>query len=207
MKALLVNYNFTPTWLLTSGLDYLIHDRSDSREYLKDFPQDRIVYEENIGNVDFPKLSYLVENYDSLPDVFLWGKTNLFKYISEEEWEKIRDNKVFTPLLTQNHRTYSDGRGVVCYYEDGMYYERNDNWYAPQFQSKFCKTYSEFAEMFSLPNPDFIPFNPGGNFILTKETVHKYPKESYAKMRDILPHCQLPLEANFCERAYYTLWR
>src|SRR3990167_6685568 len=199
MPAILVNFNFTPTWLLDSWLDYVIYDRSDSRDWLKDFDQSKIIYEENIGNVDYPKLSYLVDYYDTLPDVFLWGKTNLHKYIEPEEWEKVKDNKTFTPLLSQNHHTYSDNYGVVCYYEDKMYHERNSDWYAPQFQSKYCKSYTEFAQMIGLPNPDYIPFNPSGSFILTRETVHKYPKSSYARLRDVLPHCQLPLEAHFCE--------
>ena len=204
MFTFLVNYNYTPTWLLTSGLDYIIHDRSDNKDYLKDFPQDKIVYEENIGNVDFPKLSYLVENYDSLPDVFLWSKTNLFKYITPEEYEKVKDNKVFTPLLSQNHRTYSDDKGVVCYYKDGMYYERNP---LISGSGKYFLSYPEFAKALGLPNPDYLPFAPGGSYILTRETVHKYPKESYMKMRDLLDYTKLPLEAYFCERAYYTLWR
>lgn len=205
MKAVLVNYNFTPTWLLTSGLDYLIYDRSDSKDFLKDFPQDRIIYEENIGQVDFPKLSYLIENYDALPDVFLWGKTNLFKYISEEEYNKVKDNQFFTPLLTQNHEQKIDGLGVLCYYEGGMYYERNTMLFG--MPTKFCKTYNEFAYMFGLPTPEFIPFPPGGNFILTKEVVHKYSRDFYKDMRNVLNYCKEPAEAQFCERAYYTMWK
>lgn len=206
MRAILVNYNYCPTWLLTSGLDYLIYDRTDDDSYLKDFPQDRIIRRENIGNVDFDKLSYLIENYDSLPDVFLWGKTNLFKYIEEEEWEKVKDNKTFTPLLSPNHRTYSDDKGEVCFYKDGMYYERNQLIFHSE-GVKYFNFYKDFAKEFGLPNPDYLPFPPGGNFILTKETVHKYPKESYEKLASILPYTRLPLEAYFCERAYYTLWR
>lgn len=205
MRATLVNYNFTPTWLLESGLDYLIYDRSDSKDWLKDFPRDRIVYTENIGNVDLDKLTYLVDNYDILPDVFLWGKTNLFKYISEEEYEKVKDNQFFTPLLTQNHRTYSDDLGPVCYYKDGMYYERNPLICAPV--AKYFTCYPEFAKALGLPNPDYLPFAPGGNHILTKEVVHRYPKEAYERMRNLLNYTQLPIEAYFCERAYYTLWR
>ena len=37
--------------------------------------------------------------------------------------------KILTPLLTQNHRVYDDQQGTVCYYKDGMYYERNDYFY------------------------------------------------------------------------------
>ena len=204
MKAMLVNYRFTPTWLLDSGLDYVIYDRSDSKDYLKDFPQDRIVYEENIGNVDFPKLSFLVENYDRLPDVFLWGKTNLFKYITEEEWDKVKDNKTFTPLLRQDHKTYSDDNGVVCAYKGGMYYERNPLLYFNNW--KYAVDFPAWAEMLGLPNPPYIPFPPGGNYILTREVVHRHPKELYKKMRDMLDYTKEPLEAHLCERSYYLLW-
>lgn len=205
MFSILVNYNFRPDWLLTSGLDYLIYDRSDSKDFLKDFPQDRIIYTKNIGQVDFDKLSYLVENYDRLPDVFLWGKTNLFKYISEEEWERVKGNKVFTPLLAQNHRVYSDDFGVLCYYEDGIYHERNSMRF--NMPHAFCETYGQFAGLLGLPSPDYIPFAPGGNYILTREAVHKYPREFYAKMASLLPYCQEPAEAQFCERSYYNLWK
>lgn len=204
MRAILINYNYTPEWLLTSDLDYLIYDRSDDKDYLKDFDQSKIIYQENIGQVDYPKLSYLIDNYDSLPDVFLWGKTNLFKYITEEEYEKVANNKEFTPLLTMGHKTYSDEKGVVCEYKNGIYWERNPLLYFSNW--KHCVDFPAFAEMFNLPNPAYIPFAPGGNYILTKKVVHKHPKELYAKMRDVLPYTRDPLEAHFCERAYYLLW-
>jgi len=125
MKKILVNYNFTPdpTWI---GDDYIIYDRSDDGiDHLKDFDPAKVIKTENTGNVDYDKLTYLAENYDDLPEVFLWGKTNLFKYITSEEYEKVKDNKTFTPLLTQNHKTYEDRNGVVCFYSGGVYYERN----------------------------------------------------------------------------------
>ena len=206
MFKVLINYNHTPSKEFV-GDDYLIYDRSDSKDFLKDFDQSKIVYTENIGNVDYDKLNYLVNNYDALPGVFLWAKTNIFKYITPEEYEKVANNKDFTPLLTQNHRTYSDEKGLVCFYEDGMYHERNQLVYATNLSAKYFNFYADFAREFNLPNPDYLPFPPGGNFILTKETVHKHPKEYYAKMASILPYTQLPLEAYFCERAYYLLWK
>lgn len=207
MKAILVNYNFTPTWLLETDLDYVIYDRSDSRDWLKDFDQSKIIYTENIGQVDRDKLSYLIDNYYDLPDVFLWGKTNLFKYISEEEYEKVKDNRVFTPLLTQNHKTYSDAQGVVCYYENGMYHERNNSWYVNIFGWRTCSTYDKFAYMFGLPNPPYLPFAPGGNYILTKETVHKYSRDFYVSLKDVLDYGKEPAEAQMAERSYYNLWK
>lgn len=206
MFKVLINYNFTPDKEFV-GEDYLIYDRSDSKDWLKDFDHSKIIYEENLGQVDFPKLNYLVDNYDNLPEVFLWGKSNLFKYITPEEYEKVAHNKEFTPLLMQSHKTYSDHLGAVCYYTGQMYHERNNSWYAGQFGWQYCKNYHEFAQMFQLPDPFYLPFAPGGNYILTRETVHRYSRDYYATLASVLPHCREPLEAQFAERSYYNLWK
>lgn len=204
MNKILINYNFTPdkSWI---GDDYLIYDRSDSKEWIKDFDQSKIVYTENLGNADYDKLCYIVDNYDTLPDVFLWGKTNLFKYISKEEYELVKDNKEFTPLLTQNHKVYSDNLGPVAYYSGGIYHERNPLLYQSNY--KYCRDYPEFAHMFQLPNPFYVPFAPGGNYILTRDRVHRYSRDYYERMASILPYCREPLEAHFCERSYYNMWK
>lgn len=207
MKALLINYNYTPTWLLTSNLDYLIYDRSDSDEYLKDFPKERIVKTTNTGQVDYDKLSFLVDFYDVLPEYFLWGKTNLFKYVDEETFAQALKNLAFTPLLRQDHKTYSDRLGKVCFYDQGMYHERNDSWYLTQQPAKYFESWSEWAQMFMLPSPQYIPFPPGGNFILTRERVHRYSRDFYDKMRQLMPYTIEPGEAQLAERSYYLLWR
>lgn len=208
MIAILINYNFTPDWLRDyPNMDYIIYDRSDTKEYLKDFDQSKIIYTENIGNVDYDRLGYLVENYDNLPDVFLWSKSNLFKYITKEEFDKVKDNKHFTPLLTMNHRTYSDEKGVVCYYDKGIYWERNDSWFLNEHTPKYIETFNDWARIHLLPNVPYTPFAPGGNYILTRETIHKYAVDFYENMRDMLPHTQLPGEAQCCERSYYMMWK
>ena len=195
LKAVIVNYNFDPQdWWLDYGYkpeEVLLYDRSD--DGIERSFSATVKKTANVGNVDYDKLNHLVENYEKLPSTFLWIKSNLWKYITPEEYEKVANNKDFTPLLTQNHRTYSDEKGLVCFYEDGMYHERNQLVYATNLSAKNFNFYADFAKEFDLPNPDYLPFPPGGNFILTKETVHKHPKEYYAKMASILPYTQLPL--------------
>ncbi len=205
MKKILVNYNFTPDkkWI---GEDYLIYDRSDDGiEHLDDFDPTKIIKTDNLGNVDYDKLYYLIDNYDNLPEVFLWGKTNLFKYTTPEEYEEVKDNQFFTPLLTKNHKVYDDYLGAVCYYSAGIYWERNPLVYS--YSYKYFKDYPDFAHAFALPNPYYIPFAPGGNYILTREAVYKYGVDFYKKMASILPYAREPLEAFFCERSYYSMWK
>lgn len=206
MKKILVNYNFTPdkSWI---GEDYLLYDRSDDGvDHLAEFDPAKIIRSENVGQVDYDKLNYLVDNYDLLPEVFLWGKTNLFKYITMEEYEKVKHNKTFTPILTMGHKSYSDRNGVVCYYQGNWYMERNDNWYFNQFQSKHVNTFADWTGMFQLPCPSYIPFSPGGNYLLTKERVHKYSRDFYLKMANMLPYCREPVEAQCAERSYGLMW-
>ena len=205
MKACLVNYNYTPDWLQDYDLDYVIYDRSDSDEYLKYFPPERIIKTKNIGNVDYDKLGYIIDHYHDLPEVFLWGKTNLFKYITKEEFDAVKDNVTFTPLLTQNHKTYSDEFGPVCYYSGGLYHERNNSWYRNTMAYRI-PSFQDFASYLHIPAPGFIPFAPGGNYILTREVVHKYGVDFYKKMRALLPYTQLPAEAHYCERSYFCIW-
>mgnify|MGYP001577745002 CR=1 FL=1 len=202
MKCILTNYNVRPDWIFDYTDDFLIYDRSDSLEYLSGFPVEKIKRVKNWGNADFDKLEYLIENYDNLPEVFLWSKSNLFKFITKEEFEKVKDNKVFTPLLTMNHKVYEP----ICRYEGSWYMERNDSWYAPQFERKF-NTYNDWALYMGLPTPEYLKFAPGGSYILTSDCVRKYPKTFYIKMKETLNHAVLPAEAQYCERSYYTLWQ
>lgn len=207
LKKILVNYNFTPDkeWI---GEDYLIYDRSDDGiDHLTEFDPAKIIKTENMGNVDYDKLCYLIDNYNDLPEVFLWGKTNLFKFITKEEYELVKDNKTFTPLLTKNHNTYSDNNGLVCYYNGDIYAERNDNFYLRSHGSKHFFRYANFAQEFQLPCPSYLEFAPGGNYILTRDVVHKYSVDYYKRLAEVLPYAREPGEAHFCERSYYQIWK
>lgn len=209
MKALFVNYNYTPTWLLGSDLDWRMYDRSDSKEYLQDFAQDRICYTRNMGDVDYDKLQFLIEYYDNLPDAFVWGKSNIHKYVDDATLQEAIEKAEFKPLLRQDHKTYSDKFGVVNYYQDGLYYERADSWYfnAGGVDKKHFNTWQEWARHFSIKQTDYVPFAPGGNYILTKDRVHRYSRDFYEEMRNMLPHASRPAEAQAAERSYYLLWK
>lgn len=207
MKAILINYNYTPDWLKAYDLDTRIYDRSDDG-IEREFKATEIYKTENTGDVDFDKLSYLIENYDNLPEIFIWGKSNLFKYVDEDFFKDALNKKEFTPLLKFDHRTYSDKYGVVCKYAGLIYEERADSWFFnnPALSHKF-NSWKEWSEYLNLPVTQFIPFAPGGNYILSRERVHRYSKDFYAKMRDTLPYATHPAEAHACERTYFLLWK
>lgn len=218
MKSVLVNYNHDPQdWWVDYGYkpeDVTIYDRSDDG-IARTFAA-RTYKTQNIGNVDRDKLGYLIENYYNLPEVFLWGKTNLFKYITKEEWEKVKDNTEYTPLLTRNHKTYMDnslpngGANIVSAYDEaGMYYERHgivDTLHRVLPWQHYTKIHDFWAD-FGIQAVGMIPFPPGGNFILTRERVQRYGVGYYERMRSLLEYAQTPVEAQMLERSYHLIWR
>jgi len=173
-----------------------MYDRSEK-------PVEGSIVVPNIGSDIFDKFSYIIDNYNNLPDVAVYTKCNIFKYISKEEWDKICNNQTFTPILTQNHRTYSDEQGVVNFYKDGMYYERNDLWYIGAHPTRTL----DLWYILGLDKLDFIPFAPGSNYILPKENILKHSKEFYEKLRAYLDWTIYPGEAQIMERGLYILWR
>lgn len=209
MQATLINFNYDPTWLKEYDFDVTIYDRSDDGVERNLQRYGKVFKTKNIGDVDYDKLGYLIEYYDKLPEVFLWGKTNLFKFISKEEFDKVRHNSVFTPLLSMSHKTYSDKFGQVCYYRDPLYYERADSWYfnTSGVDAKYFHNWKDWALEFGLPLIQYVPFAPGGNYILTKEVVHRYSRDFYEKMRNTMPHSFRPAEAQAAERSYTLLWQ
>lgn len=200
MKAFLTHYSGDWTWVKDFTDDYEIWNRSD-----EDIPGS--IRRENVGDADYDKLTWLVENYNNLPDVFLWTKSNLLdRFITPEEFDMVKNNQDFTPLLTKNHKTYEP----VCRYEDTqygpIYAEINNSWYLAGVPSKYFSDYGDFAKTFRLQNPAYLKFAPGGSYILTRERVHRYARDFYDELRAILPYCQRPGEAHMIERSYFSLW-
>lgn len=177
--------------------DYFIYDRSGNVE----LPNK--VSRENRGDADYDRLCYIADNYYDLPDIFLLCKSNIFKFITPEEFWPLKDATDYTPVLTQGHKTYEP----VCRYRDGMYEEINNSWYLGEVPALHYTNYSQFAKEFLLPNPDYLQFAPGGNYILTRKRVHHYGQEYYGRLRDLLPYSRQPGEAHMIERSYHTLWR
>lgn len=201
MKYIISRYNHDISWLKGYTDNFVMYDRSDS------VPQiETAISVRNVGSDIFDKFTFIIDNYDDLPEVAVYTKANLFKYISKEEFDLVKDAKFFTPLLTQNHKTYSDDRGEVCFYKDGIYWERNDLWYLNTHKPKSFNAVQELMGLLGTWNMKYVPFAPGSNYILTKKNILKHLKEHYIKLRSFIDWDVYPGECQILERGLYTLW-
>lgn len=195
MKWFLSRYNHDIDYLKDYTDDYVLYDRSE-------LPIPSSIVVPNIGSDIYDKFTYIIDNYDNLPDVAVYTKANIFKYITPLEFEKIKDNKTFTPILTQHHKVYEP----VCRYVDGMYEEMNNMWYLGSHPCKTAMIPYELQEVLGIGSKEYVKFAPGSNYILTKEDIHRHPKEFYVKLRSYLEWDVYPGEAQIMERGLYYLW-
>lgn len=202
-------YNQDVSWVSEYAPSMILYDRSDNP-----MPGSNIV--PNIGSDIADKLHFIIANYNSLPTVAVYTKANLFKYITKEEFDKVKDNSFFTPLLTNNHKEikfdgtqeYIKRHGTdkdVCYYENNIYWEINNGWYLNQHPCKHDP--GEVMKTLGILNLEYVPFAPGSNYILTAFDIHKHPVEFYIKLLNYLTWSVYPGEAQIIERGLYTIWR
>jgi hypothetical protein len=153
----------------------------------------------NIGSDWYDKFTYIIDNYDSLPEIAVYTKANLFKYISKEEYDAL-DKTKFQPLLTQLHKTELP----VAYYSGGLYHEINNYWYLNHHPARRA---DELINLLGIKDKQYLPFAPGSNYILPKENILKYPKEFYQNLRSFIDWTVYPGEAQIIERSMYLIWQ
>lgn len=197
------NYNADISWILDYTDNYIIYDRSDTDEWKKPFDQRKVIKVQNIGWDIYDKFTYIIDNYDNLPETMILTKGNIFKYITKEEFDEICNNETFTPILTKHHKTYMP----VCFYDENrMFNEINNSWYLRSFPARYFTSYNQFIKGLGLSAPKYIKFAPGSNYIVGKKDIHKHPKSFYEKLRQCIDYSAHPGEAQIIERFLYTLW-
>lgn len=180
--------------------------------YLKDYTDDVVIYDRsaepvsgaivvpNIGSDLYDKFSFIIDNYDNLPECAIYTKANIFDYIKPREFEKIKDNKTFTPILTQGHHTYEP----VCRYKDGLYEEINNYWYLNAHPAKYA---NEIKKLFKMEERSYNAFAPGSNYILTRQDIQKHSREYYRLLKSYLDWTVYPGDAQLMERNLFYLWK
>ena len=192
-------WNQDVSWIGQYSPSMILYDRSDNP-----VPGSNIV--PNLGTDISDKLHFIITNYNNLPPVAVYTKANLWKYISQPEFDKVKNNQSFTPLLTMNHRTYDDATGKpVCYYKDGIYWEINNMWYLNEHPVKHDPI--EIQKLLGIHGMEYVPFAPGSNYILTAEDIRRHPVEFYIKLYNYLQWAVYQAEAQIIERGMFTLWR
>ena len=201
---LVSNYNNDISWVKEYTDNYLIYDRSDQKIAKKNT---HIILQKNIGYNLYDYFTYIIDNYEKLPNCVVFVKGNVFpRHVSKNFFDKIINNDFFTPIEEKKMLTVR--RPLSFFSQDGGYCEINNDWYLKHHKTRYFHGYNDFIKFCFVDPviPKYICFAPGANYIVPKENILKLPKQFYKNLKFILSYAQLPGEAHIIERALYTLW-
>lgn len=201
------NYNNDIRWVPEYTNNYIVYDRSDTLDVPKTINPGKIIKNPNVGYNFYDYFTYIIDNYDRLPQNIIFVKGNVFpRHVTQDYFNKIMNNEYFTCI--EDYQMHNPKLPIAFFSSDGGYNEINNSWYLKHHETKYFKNYNDFLKLiYKNPYiPQYVRFAPGGNYIVPKNQILKLPKIVYMNLRMIISHCKLPGEAHIVERAIYTLW-
>jgi hypothetical protein len=222
------NYNNDLSWLSEYPNPHLIYDKTwaggvvdnDNSGILppsnlkEKYPQYNITNGDPNGYNISDYMTFIIDHYDSLPDVvaFLKGNT-IGRHVSKEYFDRVINNKCFTCLEDWKEHDPNQAalqNGYAMFSCEGGWMETNDSWYLnhPKHPTKYFKKYNDFLDFCfdDAVHPRYIRFPPGANFIVPKEYILKYDKVFYQNLKTFTRHTRVSGEGQMIERALYTIW-
>ncbi len=199
------NYNTELLWLGDYKNSYTIYDRSDNLDLKIKYP---ITKSPNVGYNIYDILTFIIDNYENIPEVTTFCKGNIFpRHLQKEKFEELMNNKFFTPLF--DYTLHTPYMPVCMFSSDGMWSEINNDWYLNESKpKKYFSSYNSFLEfIFENPiKPSYVTFAPGANYVVPKNYITKYNIEFYINLRKFVEHHQFSVESHIIERALPTIW-
>lgn len=222
------NYNNDLDWVSEYPNPHLIYDKTwaggvsdnDNTDILppsnlkEKYPEYNIVNGDPNGYNISDYMTFIIEHYDSLPDVvaFLKGNT-IGRHVSKEYFDRVINNKCFTCLEDWREHDASQmalQNGYAMFSCEGGWMETNDSWYLnhPKHPTKYFRSYNDFLSFCfkDAVHPRYVRFPPGANFIVPKQNILKYDKIFYENLRTFTRHSRVSGEGQMIERALYTIW-
>lgn len=162
----------------------------------------------NIGRESHTYLTYIVQNYENLPDVVIFTQGSMYDhgYKSYEQFLKLSDDKSHSNNLT--HYPYGQ-----FFYDYNTSEWNSDHLYAWKEQNdpidnlgfrKWFKTYVDVENVHDFK--EGIDFWMGAIFSIRRECILSRPKEYYKRLLEYIPKTKNPEVGHFLERSWYYIF-
>lgn len=162
----------------------------------------------NVGYNIYSYLTYIIDHYESLPEIVVFCKNNVFpRHVSKNIFEDCASRKVFTPIEDPS-RWGKIKFPVWLISSDGGYLELNNSWYARQFPRKYFSDYNKFYEFIFNTKvlPTYLRFAPGANYTVPRENILLRSKNFYINLKTFVGHSQFSGESHYVERSLMSIW-
>lgn len=185
--------------------NYIIYDKSI--EGLKIYDKN-IIRTLNVGYNIESYFSYIIDNYDNLPEIIFFCKNNIYpRHICQDFFKKSVKKNTFTPL--HDISKFKNINFPVSFISnDNSYLELNNSWYTNKYISKYFNNYNSFYNYIfeNTITPLYLNFSPGANYIVPKNNILSRSKLFYINLKFLISHSQFSCESHFVERSLIAIW-
>jgi hypothetical protein len=201
------NYNNDIRWVPEYTDNYVIYNKIIDAKIPENIDTKKIIQSKNLGYNSYDYFTFIIDNYENLPDCVIFAKGWTFpRHVRKEYFNRIMNNEYFTPI--EDWKKHKPQFPISFFSPEGGYCEINNSWYLKHWKTKYFLNYNDFLKfVYKDPIiPIYTRFAPGGDYIVPKANILKLPKIVYENLRLLISHCQEPGETHIIERAMHTLW-
>ncbi len=209
--VLVCSFNHDLSWLPRYTENYMVFERGLGSGIPPQLDREKIRQVSNNGSNFADYFTYIIENYESLPEVVFLIKGNVFpRHVRQHVFDTYTNKREPCSIIDRKkHRTNFP---LDFFGKDGMYRELNTDWYVhtgvpwKHFQS-LDSLLSHFDR--SLKRNLYTRFSIGAEYIFTREYIQRIPKSIYEELLQIVSHGGQPIgytaECYIVERAFDRL--
>lgn len=161
---------------------------------------------ENVGYNLYSYLKFIIDNYNSLPNITVFCKDNVFsRHVDLDLFRNLLKRNTFTTI--EENLTCFDFP-IVLKTSDSGFTEINSSWYKNKYPRLFFRDFNCFYQYIfkNVDKPHFIRFAPGANYIVPKDNILLRSRNFYRNLLNFIIHSQFSCESHFLERSLYTIW-
>lgn len=188
-QIIVAKYNEDVSWL-DGYKNVIVYDKLND----KDLP--------NIGRESHTYLTYIIENYDNLPDVVFFTQGN----ISEHNYSNI-SGFLNVENFSKNLKEYPFNYYFYCknlgWNNDHLYYWKGPLY--PKEELGFTQWFKKYIDNEYDINSG-ITFWMGAIFSVSKELIQARPKEYYQMLLDLIPKTHNPEVGHYFERSWFYIF-
>lgn len=186
------------------GKDYVIY----AKGILDDNAPKNVIMIPNIGYNIYSYLTFIIDNYETLPELTVFCKNNVFdRHVSKSLFKNLCTRKTFTPIEEPSRwKKIAFPASVIS--SDGGYLELNNSWYANKYDRRYFHSFDSYYNFVfkDTRRPDYLRFAPGANYLVPRDHILLRSKNFYINLREFVAHSQYSCESHFVERSLISIW-
>ncbi len=206
------SFNNDLSWLPRYSDDYVIFEQGRGSGLPPQILPSKVRYVTNSGSNLRDYFTYIIENYESLPEVMFLIKGNVFpRHVRQHVFDNYVTSS--TPTSITDLEMHEPHFPLGFFDKDGMYNEFNSDWFINANVPR--KYFNSLNSLFYYFDPKHKPriysrFSIGAQYLTTRNEIKKLTKSTYLKLREIVSHggqaSGYTLESLLVERALNRLW-